>query len=187
MSITDISAPPIEPITLAAAKDFLRIDGDHEDALIVDLITAARQRVEFMGRLSLITRRRAYSSARVCAGRFVINHSPVKYVHKVSVIDGADNAAEIPKGEIYINTRAQPAVIEVRKRDLFSDYAADPAAIVAEFDAGYGSTPEDVPMQLRQAVLLLLAQHYEHRDNALTRPVPMLVDALLMPYRTVRL
>jgi hypothetical protein len=42
-------------------------------------------------------------------------------------------------------------------------------------------------MQLRQAMLLLLAQHYEHRDDALTRPVPMLVDALLMPYRTVRL
>jgi len=55
------------------------------------------------------------------------------------------------------------------------------------FDAGYGSAPEDVPMQLRQAVLLLLAQHYEHRDEALNRPVPMLVDALLMPYRTVRL
>jgi len=187
MSITDITAPEAEPVTLAAAKEFLRIDSDHEDALITDLIKAARERVEFMGRLSLITRRRAYSSARVCAGRFVINHGPVKHVHKVSVIDGADNATEIPKGEIYINSRARPAVIEVRKRDLFSDYAADPAAIVAEFDAGYGPAPEDVPMQLRQAVLLLLAQHYEHRDDALTRPVPMLVDALLMPYRTVRL
>jgi len=187
MSITDISAPPIEPVTLTMAQEFLRIDGEHEDALIADLIKAARERVEFMGRLSLITRRRAYSSARVCAGRLVINHGPVKLIHKLSVIDGADNAIEIPKGEIYINKRAQPAVIEVRKRDLFSDYAADPVAVVAELDAGYGSAPEDIPMQLRQAVLLLLAQHYEHRDEASTRPVPMLVDALLMPYRTVRL
>lgn len=187
MSITDIVAPPIEPVTLVAAKEFLRIDGDHEDALITDLIKVARERVEFMGRLSLIARRRAYATTRVCAGRFVINHSPIKYVHKVSVIDGDDNAIEIPKGEIYINKRARPAVIEVRKRHVFSDYAADPVAVVAELDAGYGSAPEDVPMQLRQAVLLLLAQHYEHRDDALTRPVPMLVDALLMSYRTVRL
>ena len=187
MSITDIEAPPIEPISLAMAKEFLRIDGDHEDALITDLIKVARERVEFMGRLSLITRRRAYSSARVCAGRLVINHGPIKHVHKVSLIDGADNEIEIPKGDIYINRRARPAIIEMRKRDVFSDYAADPVAVVAEFDAGYGSSPEDVPMQLRQAVLLLLAQHYEHRDEALTRPVPMLVDALLMPYRTVRL
>ena len=187
MSITDVNAPPIEPVTLQAAKEFLRIDHEHEDALISDLIKAARERVEFMGRLSLITRRRAYSSARVCAGRLIINHSPIKYIHKVSLIDGADNAVEIPKGDIYINRRARPAVIEMRKRDLLSDYAADPVAVVVELDAGYGPAPEDVPMQLRQAVLLLLAQHYEHRDEALKRPVPMLVDALLMPYRTVRL
>ncbi len=187
MSITDINAPPMEPVTLTAAKAFLRIDHDHEDGLISDLIKVARERVESMGRLSLISRRRAYSSARVSSGRFVINHSPVRHVHKVSVIDGDDNAAEIPNGEIYINKRARPAAIEVRKRDLFSDYTADPVAIVAELEAGYGSSPEDVPMQLRQAVLLLLAQHYEHRDDAIKRPVPMLVDALLMPYRTVRL
>jgi len=187
MSITDVTAPPIEPVTLAAAKEFLRIDHDHEDALITELIKTARERVEFIARNSLITRRRAYSSAKTCTGRFHINHSPVKFVHKLALIDGAGVETEIPKAEVYINTRAQPVSIEVRRRDLFSDYAADPAAIVAEFDAGYGASPEDVPMQLRQAVLLLLAQHYEHRGAALKRTVPMLVDALLMPYRTVRL
>ena len=187
MSIIDITAPPIEPVTLAMAKEFLRIDGNHEDALITDLIRLARERVEFMGRLSLIKRRRAYSSARVCTGRLVINHSPVKFIHKICVIDSADNTTEIPLSDVYINKRASPVSISIRKRDLFSDYAADPVVVVAEFDAGYGASPEDVPMQLRQAVLLLLAQHYEHRDEALTRPAPMLVDALLMPYRTVRL
>ena len=187
MSITDITAPPIEPVTLANAKEFLRIDGNHEDALISDFIMLARERVESMARVSLIMRRRAYSSAKTCTGRFYINHSPVKYIHKISVIDGADHATEIPLGDVYINKRATPVSICTRKRDLFSDYAVDPVAIVTEFDAGYGNAPENVPMQLRQAVLLLLAQHYEHRDEALNRPVPMLVDALLMPYRTVRL
>lgn len=187
MSITDISAPPVEPVTLASAKEFLRIDGDHEDALITDLIKGARERVEFIARTSLITRRRAYSAARLQTGRVYINHSPVKFVHKLSVIDGADAATDIPLSDVYINSRAMPVSICTRKRDLFSDYAADPAALIIEFDAGYGPAPEDVPMQLRQAVLLLLAQSYEHRDDALKRPVPMLVDALLMPYRTVRL
>lgn len=187
MSITDITAPPTEPVTLAAAKEFLRIDHDHEDALIADFITAARERIEAMARLSLITRRRAYSTTKSCASRIIINHSPVKHIHKVSLIDGADNAADIPISELYINKRARPASVETRKRALFSDYAADPAAIVVELEAGYGTSPQDVPMQLRQAVLLLVAQHYEHRDEALKRPVPMLVDALLMSYRTVRL
>ena len=187
MSITDIEAPPIEPITLSTAKEFLRIDHDHEDALIADFIIAARERVEAMARLSLITRRRAYSTAKSCTSRIFINHGPVKHIHKVSLMDGADNAVDIPLSELYINKRARPVSLETRRRALFSDYASDPAAIVVELEAGYGTSPEDVPMQLRQAVLLLLAQHYEHREGALTRPVPMLVDALLMPYRTVRL
>jgi len=140
MSITDINAPPIEPVTLAAAKEFLRVDGDHEDALIADLITTARERIEVLGRTSLIKRRRAYSSARCCTGTLYLNHSAVGRVHSVRIIDGADN-----------------------------------------------DMPGDVPMQLRQAVLLLIAQHYQFRDTAPARPVPMLVDALLMPYRSVRL
>ena len=187
MNITDIEAPPIEPITLNTAKEFLRIDHNHEDALIGDFIIAARERVEAMARLSLITRRRSYSTAKSCTSRIVINHGPVKHIHKVSLLDGADNAADIPLSELYINKRARPVSLETRRRALFSDYASDPAAIVVELEAGYGAAPADVPMQLRQAVLLLLAQHFEHRDDALKRPVPMLVDALLMPYRTVRL
>lgn len=187
MTITDITAPPVEPVTLSAAKDFLRVDSDHEDALILDLMKSARERVEYMARTTLITRRRAYSSAKTCTGQFYINHSPVKFIHKLSVIDGAETETEIPLGDVYINKRASPVSISMRRRDLFSDYAFDAAAVIAEFDAGYGTSPEDVPLQLRQAVLLLTAQGYEHREDALSRPVPMLVDALLMPYRTVRL
>ena len=187
MSITDINAPPIEPVTLAAAKEFLRVDGDHEDALIADLITTARERIEVLGRTSLIKRRRAYSSARCCTGTLYLNHSAVGRVHSVRIIDGADNPTEIPLAALYINNRASPVSITTQRRDLFSDYSADAAAIVVEFDAGYGDMPGDVPMQLRQAVLLLIAQHYQFRDTAPARPVPMLVDALLMPYRSVRL
>ncbi len=187
MPISDINAPPIEPVSLAGAKEFLRVDHDHEDALITDLITVARERVEQMARASLITRRRAYISSRVCASRLFINHSPIRHIHAVSVLDGDDNGVEIPISELFINRRATPVSIYVNSRALFSDFAPDPAAIRVELDAGYGTEPEDVPMQLRQAVLLLLAQHYEHRDEALMRPVPMMVDALLMPYRTLRL
>ena len=187
MSMTDITAPPIEPISLAGAKEFLRVDHDHEDALITDMIRAARERIEAMARTSLITRRRAYTSSRLCTATLFINHSPIRFIHKVSVIDANDNAQEVPLSELSINRRASPVSIRAKSRALLSDYAVDPVAVVVELDAGYGTETHAVPMQLRQAVLLLLAQHYEHRDAVLMRPVPMLVDALLMPYRTVRL
>jgi len=187
MTITDINAPPGEPVTLKGAKEFLRVDHDHEDGLITDMIRAARERIEQMACVSLIARRRLFTTTRVCTSGVHINHGPVKLVHKVSLIEANGTVIDIPLAELQINLRASPVNILVTKRELFSDYAVDPNALLIEFDAGYGAEKEQVPMQLRQALLLLLAQHYEHRDEALTRPVPMLVDALLMPYRTVRL
>jgi len=187
MTITDINAPPIEPVSLEGAKEFLRVDHDHEDALISGMVRAARERIEEMAATSLITRRRLFTTTRVCTSGVHMNHGPVKQVHKVSLIEGNDNIIDIPLSQLRINLRASPVNILVTKRELFSDYAADPSALSIEFDAGYGSEKELVPMQLRQAILLLVAQHYEHRDDAPARPVPMLVDALLMPYRTLRL
>ncbi len=187
MTISDITAPLTEPISLNGAKEFLRVDHGHEDALITDMIRAARERIEVMARTSLITRRRAFTSSRLCATTLFINHSPIRFIHKVTLLDANDSVVDVPLSELFINRRASPVSIQARGRALLSDYAIDPVAIVVELDAGYGAEKETVPMQLRQAVLLLLAQHYEHRDDALTRPVPMLVDALLMPYRTVRL
>lgn len=45
-----IAAPAIEPITLAEAKLFLRIEHDDEDTAIAALIAAARQHVEMATR-----------------------------------------------------------------------------------------------------------------------------------------
>ncbi len=187
MTIADIIAPSAEPVTLERAKEFLRVDGAHEDALIRDLIMGARLRVEQMARTSLISRRRAYNSHRVFTHCLYINHSPISAVVKVSVVDSGDVETEIPLEDILINRRAIPATLSLTTGKCFSDYAEDVVGVIVEIEAGYGAAPEDVPMPLRQALLLLLAQSYECRDKAAARPVPMLVDALLMPYRTVRI
>ena len=60
-----------------------------------------------------------------------------------------------------------------------------PVAIT--FTAGYGA-PADVPAAIRQAMLLLVTQWYEHRQVTGTgSTLPFAVEALLAPYRRIRL
>ena len=57
------------------------------------------------------------------------------------------------------------------------------------FDAGFGVAWTDVPVDLRQAVLLLAGEFYEHRhdDGAQTAGLPFGVVTLIERWRNVRL
>jgi uncharacterized phiE125 gp8 family phage protein len=68
-----------------------------------------------------------------------------------------------------------------------------------EYVAGYGSDGTDVPEAIRTAIRQLVAHWYEHRGEAATAattrgtvitpavPVPLVIQALLDPYRIRRL
>lgn len=186
MTINDIHPPPAEPIDLAYAKMFLRVDHGSDDALITDLIRNSRERTETLIRGSLIQRGRIYTAHHVRSAVF-INHSPVKAVQSVGVIDGDGDVSDVPLADLIINLRSTPAAVCLVQSKHWSDYADKPAAIEIEIEAGYGPNAADIPMPLKQALLLLLAQAYTYRDTEEPPGVPMMVEALLMPYRGLRL
>ncbi|MEM7728935.1 MAG: head-tail connector protein [Pseudomonadota bacterium] len=164
--LTDLNPPPTEPVALAEAKTFLRVDHDAEDALIGTLIRAARERLE--ARLGVAMIRRAM---RVAAGP----GQTALPRHPVATIDAIRADGDLTT-DYVADLRCRPAVVNV----------TGGVEVEIDFTAGYGSAPEDVPAPLRQAMLLLVAQGYEHRDTA-SETMPLMVDALTMPYRVVGL
>lgn len=185
MPIKDLTPPSAEPINLDYAKIFLRVDTASEDALIADLIVSARMRVEQMIRASLITRRHVYATDKLSDAGLYINHGPVTAVHEVRAVNKEGEETILAPTDYRVDLRSVPARICLVSPRRFCDYGAQ--SVEAELDAGYGAAASDVPMPLRQAVMLLLAQSYEHRDKDSYPPVPMMVDALLMPYRSLKL
>ncbi len=143
--------PPAEPVTLAEAKTFLRLDHDHEDGLITMLISAARDRIETLLGVAMIEREFRYASE---SGTVVLPRWPVKDVQGFA-----------PKLAV------RPVAFQIG------------APTTITFTAGYGPTPSDVPAPLRQAMLLLVSYGYEHRDS--TDGLPLMVQALIAPYRVV--
>lgn len=169
--LTDIDPPPIEPISLAETKAFLRVDHEADDALIQALIQTARESLESYLSIALIRRSMQFStSLEECSSRVVkLPRWPVISVDAV-IVDGES----VSDPDIDLRKRPSSLVIERGSH------------VEAEFTAGYGEGADDVPAPLRQALLLLVARHYEKREETLGA-MPLMVDALTMPYRVIGL
>lgn len=165
--LTDIQPPPIEPVSLDEAKLFLRIDHDDENDLIETLIRSSRERLEDRLNIAMIERTmRLVTSER---GDIALPRWPVSSIETVVIEEEETNV-------FTVNLRSRPVIITVT--------LGSPVRV--EFTAGYGSQAGDIPAPLRQAILLLVAHGYEHR-NGETGSFPLMVDALTMPYRVLGL
>jgi uncharacterized phiE125 gp8 family phage protein len=191
MALVLTAAPAVEPVSLAEVKAHLRVDSDHEDALIAQLIVAARIFVERTLGLALIAQSWSYFLDALPRSLAVaLPTSPVQAVSAVK-LHGADGGEVTLETESYsVDVLSQPA------RLVLSGAAPSvlPRALNAfeiAFSAGYGDGADNVPAPLRQAIMLLVAHWFERREpvvlGATAQEVPATVAGLLLPYRRVRL
>lgn len=191
MSLELIRPPAVEPVSIAEAKAHARIDTAVEDAIVASLITTSRLSIEAALGLGLVSQ------------------------------DWRIRLDEVPRsGVIWLPMRPLETVLAVRVRGTggaeatlgVSDYEVDAASVPPrialspaagvqtgvklggfEIDVtvGYGGAATDVPAPIRQALLMLVAHWYEHREpvaaGAAPARIPDIVDALLAPFREVRL
>ena len=168
MTLTDLSPPAASAVSLDAAKVFLRVDHSDEDALITELIDAATRQIEDRCGVSLITRAQRITKTANAAGVYLTRY-PILSIEAVS-----NGETALP---IEANLRARPVLV----------CAQNAQTLTVDFTAGYGDDPADIPTPLRQGVMLLLAHLYEYRAGTMPPGFPMMVDALIQPYRGMRL
>ena len=163
--------PPEEPVSLAEAKTFLRIDGEAEDAMLSDLIASAREQVERRADTLTVARTVAFSLL-VCGTRVALPVRPVRALVSVRR-DGVMVEGTLPEISSETATLHLPTRMD--------------ATLEIEVEAGFGP-PASVPAPLRQAILLLVADAYEHRERETGfARTSLRIDALLGPYRGPRL
>ena len=183
---TILISPPVgEPVSLAEAKAFLRVDHDDEDALIGALVSAARLQVEnATGRALMSQGWRTVLDAWPARRVVRIARSPVAAIDAVTVYDDQGAASVLDPGDYRLDTASRPA------RLVIDAAAPSPGASVngieIDFTAGFG-TAGDVPAPLVLAIKRLVAHWYENREATQDGDVPGPVAALIAPYRLVGL
>ncbi len=83
MSSILITPPAVEPVTLADAKAYLRVDNDDDDGVISALIAGARSHIEAQTRRALITQAwRLVRDAWPGDGRIAVLPSPLQQIRR---------------------------------------------------------------------------------------------------------
>jgi uncharacterized phiE125 gp8 family phage protein len=176
-----ITAPASEPITLDRAKLHLRVDHDAEDDLIAGLIIAAREMSEsHTGRRWITQEMRLTLADWPCEevggvyGAVAIPVDPVASVDAVKyhATTSVGTLTTLATGEYQTWLDHAPPLVAPAPATVWPTVQADRlGAVQIEFTAGYGDA-DDVPEQVKAAMLLCVAYWYENRGDG--------VDSTLM-------
>lgn len=186
MNLRLITAPAVEPVSVAAAKLFLRVDGNEDDAIILSLIKAAREKGEELSRRAFITQ----------TWEMTVNCWPSNYVLKlfrpplisVTHVKYTDRlGTEATWTNYRLDIKSEPGTI------IFDNIPGvslrETGGITVRFVAGYGAAETHVPERIKTAILLLVAHWYEHRETInvgnIVSEVPMGSRQLFLAERVV--
>jgi len=200
-SLTVVTPPAIEPVTVGEAKAYARIDTADDDALIEALITAARTAAEEYTRRSFVARTLKLTLDLPCSGLSAglsegvydlpvsalygsfpstirLPAPPLLSITSVVTHDTANAATTLASSHYFADTAGG--------RLVFNDTAVLPsnlrpfAACEITYTAGYGATASAVPQPIRTAVLMHAQRMYDER---VVCEMPPSCHQLLRQYR----
>ena len=178
------TAPLIYPLTALEVQEHLRMSDDEAEELattIDRLISDATAFVEDFTWRALITQEWEYYLDDWPPERFIrIPKAPLQSIDGVDyTLDGEITAETFTDYETDIVSEPGRIILE-RDESWPTDILTAAHGIKIAFTCGYGDNPEDVPIRIRQAMLLHITQQY---DNVNLRSS---IDSILMNYRVVR-
>ena len=185
MSLILLTPPAAEPVSLAGAKSWLRVETDAEDTLVSSLIVSARLSLEQTTRRFLMTQNWRIAIDDWPHGDYVpLPIAPLQSVDAIRVRNASGEATLVSPSSYLVDAHSEPP------RIVFSAPPPGPAqsahGIEIDVAAGYGDASQ-VPQPLRQAMLMLIAFWYENRGDAVDLRMPESVTSLFAPYRRARL
>ena len=187
-----VTGPTVEPVSLAEAKVHCRVDITDDDAYITGLITAARSRLETIARpqLAMITQTWELLLDDWPWGDTVeLRPYPLQSVTSVKYTDSAGAETTYSAGNYLVDAYSEPGRLRLKTGSSWpSATLRELNGVAIRFVAGFGAAGTAVDMQLRQAILLLVAHWYEIREPVLTTgaqavSMPFTVDALMQHWR----
>lgn len=180
-----VTAPTVEPLTLAQAKDHCRVDGSDDDTLLTDLIGAARSRCEAFLKQSLLQTAWAFRIDGGFPPEIRLPVGPLIDTASVSIayVDDA-GASQTLDGAVYDVSGGETGVIRAAYGQSWPSARPVMDAVTVTFTAGVAAAA-NLPPAIVHAVRMTLAEMYENREESVPgslAEVPLSARNLMMPF-----
>lgn len=180
-----ITPPANDPISLQEAKDHLRIAHSDDDDLIEAFITAATKHVDgprgYLGRALIEQTWDYYADAfPLCNKPLEIPLPPLLEIIGVFYLDSSGGEQEFSAAAYTIDYASEPARLWLPSSGSWPSSVAKTNAVRVRFRAGYldesvSPAVDDVPADIRHAILLYIGSMYEYREQIVSSPTPGLL------------
>jgi uncharacterized phiE125 gp8 family phage protein len=187
-SISLVSGPTQEPVSLDESKLHLRIDDEDQDQLVSQMIQAARDTVEEVTHRALVGR-------TVDVGFDSFNHTielplaPLRTVQSVKYLDTNGDQQTLDSDYYQVDSSRCPGIISLSPQYSWPATYGTPGQIVIQIDCGYASR-ELIPSSLRHCVLLKLEELFDGDSRVFSsgtnsksrNAVQVAFDSLIQPW-----
>lgn len=193
MAARIFTVPQEEPVSTEAALEHLRLQGEEalaEADYVATLVMGARQHLEQMLWRALV--RQTWDLLLPCfpAGAIelpkgnlyaVEEGSPVTHV---KYVDGSGTLQTLSSSSYVVDTASVPGKVQPAPGQIWPWARHQPDGVQVRFEVGWDV--DLVPVPIKQAILMLVSQMYEHRTPVVTgtivSKVEFAVEALTSAY-----
>lgn len=181
-SVTEVTAPTSEPLSLLELKDWIREDLDEQDALLSELITDARAIAENYLRRAIPQQTLALHMD-MFPEVIKVPRPPLVSVTSIEYVD-ADGATQTLSSSLYrVDADSDPGRITPSWDNSWPTTRYVTGAVTVTYVAGYASCPTPI----KRAIARIVADQVRWRGDTIEGSpgeISMSAKALLTPYRT---
>ena len=137
-----------------------------EDTYITNLIATARRTIERLSNWRLITQTwDLIMNGFPAASQIILPYPPLQSVTSITYYDTENSGSTFTSDDYYVSTGRTPGVVALGYSKTWPTDTLRPTdGVIIRYVAGFGDTAADVPAEYKQAIMMLGAELYEHRE-----------------------
>lgn len=185
-TVSLLTGPASEPVSLADMKTHLRIDGEDQDAEITALIRAARFEVETFTGLRLISQTVQMTADAFGPGPMQLPVWPIISVDEVAYTDSAGEEQTLDAALWTLVRSRRPHLLAPAYGCTWPSTRSDYDAVRITITCGYGADAADVPDDIVRALMMIASERDaargDHVVGSIVSPIPNGARAALFPH-----